>query len=329
MVKPPQKRTLLKIKHQNVLQNLVDGLNIKIQNSSNQLFAAVKFFQSAIDEAKQKNLDDFFREQPIIEGKLDDFNALFTSFLNNFSTFTSKDEKLAEYLEKAKQEATVSKLDGKLKNISLSDLAIDENNYEPQFPEVPLRAEGKVIVSSVNSPSDFYVQPFAGVAEGIMKVQAAQQELIDKGITSLPKLAPGMYCVARYSEDFYWYRAKIIDVTGGKVKVFYFDFGNIEIVDPSRIMPMAKSISEEKVQAVACHYTHFKPEGGWSQEAIEAFKEKVQADKAVKVFFLDSYPRISELGTFPYCPVDIFLEDGSTFMNEISAIDAKRVLNKA
>lgn len=329
MVKPPQKRTLLKIKHQNILQNLIDGLNIKIQNSSNQLSTAVKFFQSAVDEAKQKNLDDFFHEHPIIEGNLNDFNALITSFLNNFSTFTSKDEKLAKCMEKAKQEATISKLDGKLKNISLEDLVIDPINYEPQYPPIPLRVEGKVIVSQVNSPSDFYVQPFAGIAEGIMKVQAATQELIDKGITSLPKMTPGMYCVARFSEDFYWYRAKIIDIIDDKVKVFYFDFGNTEIVEPSRIMPMAKSISEGEVQAVACHFAHFKPEGGWSQEAIQAFKEKVEAEKAMKVYFLDNCPRISELGTFPYCPVDIFLEDGSTFMNEISAIDAKRMLKKA
>ncbi|XP_015791903.1 uncharacterized protein LOC107368572 [Tetranychus urticae] len=317
MVKPPQSRTLLKIKLFNSLKNNMECLDTKIQNSSNQLAMVSKFFQLVVNEMKQTNLNDFFADQPTVQDNLVHFNELITSFLNDFSTLTAKNEKLAEYLEKAKQEATVSKLDGKLKNISLSDLAIDENNYELVFPQIPLKSGIPVHIAYINSPSDFYVHPYSGVPEFVLKVQAAQQELIDKDIRSLPKLAPGMFVAARYSEDHYWYRAKIIDVTGDKVKVFYFDFGNIEVLDPSRIMPLAKSISDEKVQAVACHFVHYKPNGGWRQEAIDVFKQKVKEEGTIKCYFNEDAPRIDEVGTYPFYPVELFKQDGSSILEDI------------
>ena len=51
-----------------------------------------------------------------------------------------------------------------------------------------------------------------------------------------------MLCVAQYSVDDRWYRAKVVDIPGKKtVTVQYVDFGNIEILSYSKIKALQTS----------------------------------------------------------------------------------------
>ena len=133
-----------------------------------------------------------------------------------------------------------------------------------------------------------------------------------------------MYCAARFHEDFYWYRARIIDVFHPKgnpseiekVKVFYLDYGNCSDVTLDNIMPMASSLANQKLMAVNCHFVHYDPVNGWPAEATKAMKERIN-DENIKVYFNKSSPRISDNGTFPFFPVDLFLKDDSKVFDAI------------
>lgn len=139
-----------------------------------------------------------------------------------------------------------------------------------------------------------------------------------------------MFCAARFHEDYYWYRARIIDVIHPKgnpnavekVKVFYLDYGNTSEVELENIMPMAASVANQKLMAVNCHFVHYDPVNGWPAEATKAMKEKIN-NEPVKVYFNKPSPRISDNGNFLYFPVDLYL------MNDTKVFDAIRKFTQA
>ncbi|NXU93771.1 SND1 protein, partial [Xiphorhynchus elegans] len=65
----------------------------------------------------------------------------------------------------------------------------------------------------------------------------------------------GDFCIAKFV-DGEWYRARVEKVeSGGKVHIFYIDYGNKETLPPSRLAPLPPAFSPRVLPAQATEYT--------------------------------------------------------------------------
>ena len=63
----------------------------------------------------------------------------------------------------------------------------------------------------------------------------------------------GSFCMATFSEDGGWYRAKIIMVVSSTVDVFYIDYGNTESLPVGSIKTLLPKFSSLPAQAIECN----------------------------------------------------------------------------
>ncbi|KAF4528859.1 hypothetical protein B566_EDAN017013, partial [Ephemera danica] len=90
------------------------------------------------------------------------------------------------------------------------------------------------ISATTSSPQEFYVQ--LKKHEG--QIQELEERLVQGGEWEvLTNVEKGMMCLAQFSEDQAWYRARITLVTDSKVKVLFVDYGNFEEVTQFRKLP--------------------------------------------------------------------------------------------
>jgi len=94
----------------------------------------------------------------------------------------------------------------------------------------------------------------------------------------------GAYCCAQYGEDDAWYRALVREITSeGNYNVLYIDFGNNEIVPPSRIVAIDSKFLQLKPQASLCALAYVKvPEPGiddFGYDAARWLKEALLGQK--------------------------------------------------
>ncbi|XP_027562457.1 staphylococcal nuclease domain-containing protein 1-like, partial [Neopelma chrysocephalum] len=65
----------------------------------------------------------------------------------------------------------------------------------------------------------------------------------------------GDFCIAKFV-DGEWYRARVEKVeSGGKVHIFYIDYGNKETLPPSRLAPLPPAFSPRVLPPQATEYT--------------------------------------------------------------------------
>ena len=104
-------------------------------------------------------------------------------------------------------------------------------------------AEQSVVVVHVSSPGCLYVQ-LAGGKNGYAEIVRKLFKDLDSvyrvrsGDTGLAVLVPreGMACIAQYSGDSRYYRARVTSVNqGGKVTVQFVDFGSQENKEVSEL----------------------------------------------------------------------------------------------
>lgn len=73
----------------------------------------------------------------------------------------------------------------------------------------------------------------------------------------MEELTQNMLIAAKYQSD--WYRAKVLDVTDKYAEVFYFDYGNIEKVSFSDVMPLHESLRDHPSCSIKCKLRYFDP----------------------------------------------------------------------
>ncbi|XP_066475829.1 tudor domain-containing protein 1 isoform X4 [Tiliqua scincoides] len=90
------------------------------------------------------------------------------------------------------------------------------------------------------------------------------------------------------SEDTQWYRASLLSYTSDQTAlVGYVDFGNLEILQLSRLRPITPKLMELPVQAIACILAGVKPVSEtWSTEATSLMKKLVQ-NKVLSIEVMD------------------------------------------
>ncbi|XP_035667114.1 uncharacterized protein LOC118409857 isoform X3 [Branchiostoma floridae] len=147
----------------------------------------------------------------------------------------------------------------------------------PVLKEVDL-TEGsnvEVYVSVTLSPSNFWCQlasttsELASLMEKICDYYAA---INNEEVLQDPQ--PGMPCIAQFSEDQGWYRAKVIKVEGDGVEVIFVDYGNSEKVERSLVKVMKLQFTEVPVQAFQCCLSNTTPPGSvWDNDTTAKFTQ--------------------------------------------------------
>lgn len=89
-------------------------------------------------------------------------------------------------------------------------------------------------VTDFEDPITFYYQG-SDVVEKLKTVEKLIGELNVAQLETLASATVGSVCIAQFSEDNCWYRAKVISVNGANAVVLYSDFGNSEEVAVSSL----------------------------------------------------------------------------------------------
>ncbi|XP_064403082.1 ATP-dependent RNA helicase TDRD9-like [Halichondria panicea] len=122
-----------------------------------------------------------------------------------------------------------------------------------------------------------------------------------------PAKMEGMFCLAPFSEDGLFYRAKVVgmevveETNEVYAHVVFVDYGNVEMVNTGVLCELSSSDTELDMQAIECFLTSVKPtiqsssDGKWSAEANDRFKQltmskylMIQVSLAVYSYWLGS-----------------------------------------
>lgn len=189
-----------------------------------------------------------------------------------------------EFVKLAAEGATIFLLDVlKEQETSLVKLTLNDQNVadilgsmcertspviEERLPPLGEENSPNVVVSHINSPSEFWIQAESSISE----LEVMSDHLRDaESFLMLNSLDVGTVCAARYPEDGYWYRAKIIARCEEGTEVLYMDYGNSAVTEELRVLP--EDIVNIPILSKRC--TLEKPDSiiTWSEQACDKFKE--------------------------------------------------------
>ncbi|KAK3559458.1 hypothetical protein QTP86_013631 [Hemibagrus guttatus] len=140
--------------------------------------------------------------------------------------------------------------------------------------ELPHSETFQLQVAAVTSPSLFYVMNPREV--NIEKLQSVMTDVM-RYCSKQPLLNhsmpfPGAACCAQFSGDKNWYRAVVLEATSTCAVVIYADYGNIERVSISSLLPIPKALMQQPFQIARCALSgkeHFPTV--WHPEVLEIF----------------------------------------------------------
>ncbi|XP_055580928.1 tudor domain-containing protein 5 [Falco biarmicus] len=148
------------------------------------------------------------------------------------------------------------------------------------LPPLERRCLVGVSVEFIISPSQFYIHICSRETSDKLQDmmfemrQCYSNKLVsDRYIMPESSVQPGQLCCVTDSE--WWYRVVIHCVVNDKeVEVFYPDYGNLKIVQKSRLRFLKWCYLKFPAQAIPCSLAWVKPvEGTWSSAATLLFKE--------------------------------------------------------
>ncbi|KAL3281927.1 hypothetical protein HHI36_005130 [Cryptolaemus montrouzieri] len=143
-----------------------------------------------------------------------------------------------------------------------------------------------VILSHIDSPSDFYIQ-LVNSQDSINELQLKLQEDI-KIMAQLDSASVGGLCAAPYSIDQQWYRSQILDADDDITTVRFIDYGNTDVIDnkSTKIKTLPPELLSLEEYATRCRLKIKPIEEEWSKGANERFEELTSVEN-IKVEFID------------------------------------------
>ncbi|OXB53900.1 hypothetical protein ASZ78_001394 [Callipepla squamata] len=128
-----------------------------------------------------------------------------------------------------------------------------------------------VYVTVVNSPDYFWC--CSADTESMDYIEEKIKEAENFGLNSVNScIKSGDACLAKYSEDGKFYRAKVTGVKGDDVAVIHVDYGSEETVSLEVLRPIPRELLKVPNQAFPCCLSGFSPsEGSWLSEAKDKF----------------------------------------------------------
>ena len=107
----------------------------------------------------------------------------------------------------------------------------------------------------------FYCHAAGNKEIASLQQQLAASSLKDHDLGGMGgKFQPGAggMCMAKFSEDNCWYRAKVLKRKDGKVEVLFVDYGNKDLTTDDKLRPLEPTLSTQVIspQALECRLAH-------------------------------------------------------------------------
>ncbi|KAK2826576.1 hypothetical protein Q5P01_020790 [Channa striata] len=166
-------------------------------------------------------------------------------------------------------------------------------------PNISQDKAEEVYASCIVGPDYFWCQ-YANT-EDLDKLSKMTQE---EGQVQHDKMSPqtldlGGPCLALFSADNQWYRAKVVQRAGDNIHVLFVDYGNESDVDIKNVKSLPESLLEMPPQAFLCSLNGFDEfSGSWDDSVYDDFFNVI-IDKPLRVtmFNVEDY---SEIGVPQY-----------------------------
>ncbi|CAF0748765.1 unnamed protein product [Didymodactylos carnosus] len=222
----------------------------------------------------------------------------------------------------------------------------DDCNHESEnfdLEKTPVRVQNSLVISGtchsgayvshIDHISAFFVQ----LPSSMNKFQTLHAQMNEcyaqHAVNETISLKESDYCVAQYSKDNEFYRARVVTVEKNpkvRYEVIYIDFGNSEWLPTEKIRPMFREFSYLPVQAIVCTLSEVMPSNSgrpsWSSDegkrAVEVFKNMV-LNKSVDVTFLP------KTNLWPLCFVKISTDEGQDMYTYLTSDLSGNILAKA
>lgn len=124
-------------------------------------------------------------------------------------------------------------------------------------------------ISHTDNPNRFYLQLEAD--ENSIQEFAQSLQIVAPSLPKLTEFRAGVNCIAQYSLDGQWYRAKIIDTDGEVTSVLFIDYGNTDSITNNNLLKTSNdSLEEIKKYALPCALAVQPAKSSeWDQKACE------------------------------------------------------------
>ncbi|XP_058824597.1 maternal protein tudor [Topomyia yanbarensis] len=151
----------------------------------------------------------------------------------------------------------------------VSDKPEEEVEDEPKYQKL------KAFVSHVDNPNQLFLQ----MSSDLVDLDQLQENLqiIAQALPQLKDFSVNRYCIAPYSADDLWYRARIIDSHDDLI-IQFIDFGNSDVITSNRksdLKDVNDSLMKFKIYAKQCSLLVTPASGkkSWNEEATMILRE--------------------------------------------------------
>lgn len=166
--------------------------------------------------------------------------------------------------------------------VTLTNVSGPHGNLQQMYPNpsVCLNRTEEVYASCIVEPHYFWCQ-FSNTAHLNKIIKLAQEA--GRSQQHPETLNPGSPCLALFSSDNQWYRARINNKTGDTLNVVFIDYGNEEDVDIKDVRSMPQSLLDDAPQAFLCTLHGFdQSRGSWDDQIYNDFYNLL-VDKPLKI----------------------------------------------
>ncbi|KAL9980435.1 hypothetical protein ACROYT_G009026 [Oculina patagonica] len=142
----------------------------------------------------------------------------------------------------------------------------------------------RVFVSSASSPAKFFCQLLKTTdsLDELMNEMFEYYEQLSAHQEQMSQPSVGEFCAAKFTLDDGWYRAKVLEVQGDNISVFYIDYGNSETLSLSRLKILNSKFQTLASQAIECSLSG-NVKGVSNDKFLELVSEKEFTSKVVNV----------------------------------------------
>ncbi|TRY99810.1 hypothetical protein DNTS_014878, partial [Danionella cerebrum] len=148
-------------------------------------------------------------------------------------------------------------------------------------PEVSVGQVFSGYSSFVKGPQLFWCQ--IEKSETLQEISEVLQKAANASDATAEVLAVGNVCMAQFTEDNLWYRAKITAKDTDLLSITFIDYGNESKVNIKDVKALPLELSDVPPQAFWCQLEGFDPsQGFWDEKADDAFFELTN-DQLLKI----------------------------------------------
>ncbi|XP_026673866.1 uncharacterized protein LOC108630430 isoform X2 [Ceratina calcarata] len=190
------------------------------------------------------------------------------------------------------------KVSDQLRLLNLRSEQETSETGKPQIHNMKVGCTYDVIVSHIDSPSQFWLQ-HVDDATDLMNMQGSFQVQASTFTQVNEILEEGSLCAAVYTIDDSWYRAQVLDADEDITTVRFIDYGNTDVIDNNsgsiRILP--DSWKETSVHSIKCRLDIIPVDSeDWNTAVCEKFENLITSAESIQAFVIaNSVPKRVDL----------------------------------